>query len=112
MPYFNYSLDFPQHWSKLLTSGVSSPPARFHHVACNIAPPTDQDYPLLLVGGGATESGGILKDMWALDVGAEEWSEVSDLICFVCVVSCIIYSASVYIYQYVYIVTNFSKYMR
>ena len=79
LPHFNYSLDFPQHWSKLLTSGGPSPPARFHHAACNIVPPTEQDYPLLLVGGGATESGGILNDMWALDVGAEEWSEVSDL---------------------------------
>ena len=70
-------LDFPQHWNKLHTSGGPSPSARFYHAACCIAPRTKQDYPLLLVGGGISTRGDVLKDMFMLDVGREMWNEVS-----------------------------------
>ena len=86
-------MDFPQHWSKLHTSSYRgpSPPTRFHHVACSVAPPTEHDYPLLLVGGGVGESGDVLKDMWVLDVDREVWSEVSDLVLFICNINYMLY---------------------
>ena len=72
------SLDFPQHWTKLDTTGGPRPPARSSHAACCIAVPlTGQEHPLLLVGGGY--GGGALKDMWVLDVDRGVWSEVSGL---------------------------------
>ena len=74
-----------QHWSKLDTTSGPSPPTRFRHAACCIAGPlTGQEHPLLLVGGGF--DGGVLRDMWVLDIDRCVWSEVSDLTaqCEVC----------------------------
>ena len=77
--YMTVGLDFPQHWTKLDTTGGPRPPARDSHAACCIAGPlTGQEHPLLLVGGGY--SGDDLKDMWVLDVDRGVWSEVSGLI--------------------------------
>ena len=61
---------FPQHWTKLDTTGGPKPPARDSHAACCIAGPlTGQGHPLLLlVGGGYSFDDGIFKDMWVLDV--------------------------------------------
>jgi len=67
-----------QHWNKLDTTSGPSPPTRFRHSACCIAGPlTGQKHPLLLVGGGF--DGGVLRDMWVLDIDRCVWSEVSDL---------------------------------
>ena len=77
---FNMKLciTYPQHWSKLDTTGGPSPPARHQHAACCIAGPlTGQEHPLLLVGGGLGEALSVLQDMWVLDVDREMWSEVS-----------------------------------
>ena len=72
-------LDFPQHWTKLDTTGGPRPPVRGGHAACCIGGPlTGQEHPLLLVGGGY--GGGGFKDMWVLDVDIGVWSEVSGLI--------------------------------
>ena len=72
------SIDFPQHWTKLDTTGGPRPPVRSSHAACCIAGPlTGQEHPLLLVAGGR---GGALKDMWVLDVDRGVWREVSGLI--------------------------------
>ena len=76
--YMTVGLDFPQHWTKLDTTGGPRPPARDSHAACCIAGPlTGQEHPLLLVAGGR---GGALKDMWVLDVDRGVWREVSGLI--------------------------------
>ena len=56
----------------------------YGHAACCIAgPPTGQEYPLLLVGGGLDQALCVLKDMWVLDVDRRVWSEVSELISLV-----------------------------
>ena len=90
-------LDFPQHWTKLDTTGGPRPPVRSSHAACCIAGPlTGQEHPLLLVGGG-----GALKDMWVLDVDRGVWSEVSGLIVW-CVMS---YIKSM-CYRYVLLLTH------
>ena len=74
--YMCVCLDFPQHWTKLNTTGGPRPPARCSHATCYIAGPlTGQEHPLLLVGGGS-----VFKDMWVLDVDRGVWSEVSGLI--------------------------------
>ena len=82
--YLCVCLDFPQHWTKLDTTGGPRPPARGFHAACCIAGPlTGQEHPLLLVGGGVSDSFilvSALKDMWVLDVDRGVWSEVSGLI--------------------------------
>ena len=84
--YMTVGLDFPQHWTKLDTPGGPRPPARESHAACCIAGPlTGQEHPLLLVGGGLR--GGVLKDMWVLDVDRGVWSEVSGLISVWCMMS-------------------------
>ena len=78
--YMCVCLDFPQHWTKLDTTGGPRPRARFSHAACCIAGPlTGQEHPLLLVGGGLIGLSA-LKDMWVLDVDRGVWSEVSGLI--------------------------------
>ena len=77
--YMCVSLDFSQHWTKLDTTGGPRPPVRRSHAACCIAGPlTGQEHPLLLVGSGF--GGGVLTDMWVLDVDRGVWSEVSGLI--------------------------------
>ena len=59
--YMTVGLDFPQHWTKLDTTGGPRPPARASHAICCIAGTlTGQEHPLLLVAGG--RSGGVLKD--------------------------------------------------
>ena len=77
--YMTVGLDFPQHWTKLDTTGGLR--RRDSHAACCIAGPlTGQEHPLLLVGGGWDGNVfSILKDMWVLDVD-RVWSEVSGLI--------------------------------
>ena len=85
--YMTVGLDFPQHWTKLNTTGGPRPPARDSHAACCIAGPLPgQEHPLLLVGGGF--SGSALKDMWLLDVDRGVWSEVSGLVVW-CMMDCI-----------------------
>ena len=88
--YMCVCLDFPQHWTKLDTTGGPRPPARHFHAACCIAGPlTGQEHPLLLVGGGFRGfGGGVLTDMWVLDVDRGVWNEVSSLIVW-CMMSCI-----------------------
>ena len=85
-------LDFPQHWTKLDTTGGPRPPARSSHAASCIASPlTGQEYPLLLVGGGCggdVFSESVLKDMWVLDVDRGVWSEVSVSTVW-CMMSCV-----------------------
>ena len=77
--YMCVCLDFPQHWTKLDTTG--GPRRRDSHAACCIAGPlTGQEHPLLLVGGGDGGSLSALKDMWLLDVDKGVWSKVSGLI--------------------------------
>ena len=82
--YMTVSLDFPQHWTKLDTTGGPRPPARGSHAACCISGPlTGQEHPLLLVGGGwdgKVFRRNVFKDMWVLDVDRGVWSEVSGLI--------------------------------
>ena len=98
-------LNFPQHWTKLDTTGGPRPPAREFHAACCIAGPlTGQEHPLLLVGGGYSGSvpcecvagESALKDMWVLDVDRGVWSEVSGLI-----VWCIMSYIKIVCYKYV-----------
>ena len=92
-------LDFPQHWTKLDTTGGPRPPARHSHAACCIAGPlTGQEHPLLLVGCGY--SGDDLKDMWVLDVDRGVWSEVSGLI-----VSCMMSYIKSMCYKHVLLLT-------
>ena len=77
--YMTVGLDFPQHWTKLDTTGGPRPPARASHAICCIAGTlTGQEHPLLLVAGG--RSGSVLKDMWVLDVDGGVLSKVSGLI--------------------------------
>ena len=99
--YMCVCLDFPQHWTKLDTTGGPRPPARHSHAACCIAGPlTGQEHPLLLVGGGCGRALDALNDMWVLDVDRGVWSEVSGLIVW-CMMS---YNKSM-CYKYVLLLT-------
>ena len=78
--YMCVCFDFPQHWTKLDTTGGPRPRARSLHAACCIGGPlTGQEHPLLLVGGGFDGDLDVFKDMWVLDVDRGVWSEVSGL---------------------------------
>ena len=62
-----------QIWNKLQTSG-EKPPGRCYHSACCI---TGANPALMVVGGfGGTGDGGVLSDVWLLDVTDGSWSEV------------------------------------